>query len=204
VGVPATHPPTWVFAYTSPIEGGDVLRAWARQPAEVCRRRRLATTYGGVPTKISRPAKARTTARRRKIAAGLVAGKAVAEVARETGISRQWASREAQQPETQVELATFLAEHQLALRGLVARAVSVIGEGLGATKVVATKEGGALDLGPDHYARLQAVKRLIELVTAGQARVPTGGDQPSDPTLLTMDRLRAVFERGNRGGPRRA
>jgi hypothetical protein len=133
-----------------------------------------------------------------------VAGKAVAQVARETGISRQWASREAQQPETQVELATFLAEHHAALRGLVARAVNVIGEGLAATKVVATKEGGALDLGADHYARLQAVKRLIELIGAGKPAAVAGAGESNDPTLITMDRLRAVFERGKPSGPRRA
>jgi len=149
---------------------------------------------------VKRPGAVRSRARRRAIAAGVVAGKAIAQVARETGVSRQWASREAQQPETQVELATFLADHHAALRALVAQAVSVIGEGLAATKVVATKEGGALDLGADHYARLQAVKRLIELVTAGQPRVPSGGDQSSDPTLLTMDRLRAVFEGGRPRG----
>ena len=157
-----------------------------------------------MPKKTAKPTKARTTARRRKIAAGLVVGKAIAEVARETGISRQWASREAQQPETQVELAAFLGQHHAALRGLVARAVEVIGDGLQATKVAATKEGGALDLGPDHYARLQAVKRLIELVTAGQPRVSAGAGESSDPTLFTMDRLRVLFERGKRSGPRQA
>jgi hypothetical protein len=151
-----------------------------------------------VPKAKTKPRKVRTTARRRKIAAGLIAGKAIAQVARETGISRQWASREAQQPETRIELAGLLGSQHAKLERLVARAVAVIGAAMGATKVAAIKDGGTVDLGADHYARLQAVKRLLELIVA--CKPLAVGDAGDDQTLITMDRLRAVFERGRPRG----
>lgn len=132
------------------------------------------------------------SARRAKIAAALVSGKPLAKAAEELGLSRQWTSKEAHTPETSLLLAEMLAPESAAIRKLVQRSVAVVEEALEATKSVATKDGTVVDLGPDHYARLQAVKRLLEIVTA--ARAPGPAEGASEGGLVTMDRLHAVFK----------
>jgi len=144
------------------------------------------------------------TARRKRIAAGLAAGKKVAQVAREVGLSRQWASHEAHQLETELLIADLVDREQVRIRALFQNALKVIEGALTADKTTSTKDGDLVDLGPDHYARLQAVKRLLEVALAGrQARVKPP-EQVGGAALRTMDDIRAEIDKEPHGRPKRA
>ena len=51
---------------------------------------------------------------------------------------------------------------------LITRLLEVIEEALEARLLRVGRNGAVVDLGPDHYARLTAVDRLIKLLTAGR------------------------------------
>lgn len=106
------------------------------------------------------------TKRRQKIAAGVVSGKPIAGIARETGVSRSWASREANSPQTKVLIAELLDEHRDRVRKLVGKALDVIDDAFTA------KDGKD----KDHRVRLLAAKRIIELATAGRKAAEPEGD----------------------------
>lgn len=96
--------------------------------------------------------------RRQKIAAGVIAGKPIAAVAREQGISRTWASREANSSETKVVIASMLDRHSVKVEALVALALHAV-----------KKAFGAMDgKKPDHRVRLIAAKRVLEMALAGR------------------------------------
>lgn len=96
--------------------------------------------------------------RRQKIAAGVIAGKAIAAVARDEGVSRSWASREANCTETKVIIASMLDRHVDKLEVLVGKALVAIHDAFRA------KDGKR----PDHRVRLIAAKRVIEMALAGR------------------------------------
>jgi hypothetical protein len=49
----------------------------------------------------------------------------------------------------------------------------------------AGKDGGVIDLGPDHYARLRAVDRFIKLLTAGRP-VPKAVEVTKEDGTMTL------------------
>lgn len=136
-------------------------------------------------------------ARRQKLAAAIVAGKTVTQAAAEAGISRAWASRELRQPETRLEIAALLEAHRERIHALVARSLDVIAEALKADRVALDRDGAAVNLGADHYARLQAVKRLVELCAAAQ---PVERYEQRTSGGLTLEELRAMVLRYRRAG----
>ncbi|MBM3744186.1 MAG: hypothetical protein FJW34_00140 [Acidobacteria bacterium] len=148
-------------------------------------------------TRAASPAR---SVRRAKIATAVVTGKTLAQAAREAGLSRQWASHEAQQPETALLLAGMLAPHQARIQALVGRSIEAIDDALAAEKVALDREGNKAALGPDHYARLQAVKRLVEILEAARPR--GSAEQGGEEGLLLMDRLHAVFRQESHARPR--
>ncbi len=54
-------------------------------------------------------------------------------------------------------------------------------------------QGVPVDLGPDHYARLLAVKRFIELLTAGRPPSKAPAESAHDGTL-TLQQLEELVE----------
>jgi hypothetical protein len=115
-----------------------------------------------------RPTPHRNEGRRLKIAAGVMAGKRLAEIGREEGVSRQtiWkqlASSDARQ------IIVALTNREIDRLSLLFRQVlQAIGEGLQARRVQ-VQDGVAIDLGPgDHYAQLTAVARFIQVLAAGR------------------------------------
>lgn len=103
-------------------------------------------------------ASGRREGRRQAIAAGVVAGRPIAEIARTQGVSRSWASREANAPQTKLLIAELLDARRGQVEKLVDQALKAMGDAFGA------KELGQ----PDHRVRLLAVKRVLELAAAGR------------------------------------
>jgi hypothetical protein len=66
----------------------------------------------------------------------------------------------------------------------------VIAEAFEVRLVRTGKDGEPIDLGPDHYARLTAVDRLIRLLTAGR-RVPRAVEAKKEDGTMTLGELEA-------------
>ena len=128
--------------------------------------------------------------RRQKVAAGLLAGQTVTELAKEEGVTRSHLSREANQPETRLLMAELLDVHKEQLVRLVGMSLDVIESAFDADKTAATKEGLSVDLGADHFARLTAAKRLVEMITAAKAE-----DSHDVPGTITWEAFLHLRER---------
>jgi len=120
-----------------------------------------------VPRKRGRPIGiGRCRARKRlEIANAVVAGRPIAEVARELGVSRSWASREPYAPGTGDLVNALVAEHWQHIHALLNATLGVIEDALSARKIKCGV-GEVLDLGPDYRVRMKAVKLYIRLLKA--------------------------------------
>jgi hypothetical protein len=54
------------------------------------------------------------------------------------------------------------------------------------------QQGQVIDLGPDHYARLAAVGRLVQILTAGRP-VPPAEEKKQEPRQVTVEDIRAFL-----------
>jgi hypothetical protein len=94
-------------------------------------------------------------ARRVHIATSVAAGRSLAATARELGISREWASKIANAPETQQIIATLVHAQAERVWNLFEEALNAIARA--ARPPQGSTQGEVVDLGPDHYAHLAAV-----------------------------------------------
>jgi hypothetical protein len=144
-------------------------------------------------------------ARRLHIAASVVAGRSITATAKELGISREWASRQANAPETRQLIVSLLAGELERVHQLFDEALKAIQQALHARRR-GLSEGEVVDLGPDHYARLAAVGRLVQILTAGRP-LPKPPEKPERPKLTLADIARgaqgAKRGEGGRAGGRR-
>ena len=141
-------------------------------------------------------ASVRRESRRQKLAAGVLQGKTVTELARREGLSRTYASREVNSPDTRLLMAELLAGHRKLVAKLVGKALTRIGQAMDAhaTEIVVagqkntksksgrtntTKTYKSVLVGVDHYARMTAAKRLIEMVEAARSE----DDRPQGQTI---------------------
>ena len=108
------------------------------------------------------------------MAAGLVAGDSRAKIAKREKVCVRTVSRLANHPETRLLMAQLLRPHRDKIVALVARCIEVIAESLDAHHVYVTKDGTVVDAGGDTFARLAAVKRLLELVEAARTEKDEG------------------------------
>jgi hypothetical protein len=140
---------------------------------------------------------AKLAARRQKVAAGIVAGKSVTQLAKETKVSRSHLSREVNASETRLVLQELLAAHHKKVRKLVGRTLTAIDEAFKASKILpmhdSDGEAITLDGGADHYARLTAAKRVLELLEAAK---PTGQYAPGTITWQAFLELRRTYQEG--------
>ena len=113
------------------------------------------------------------------MAAAVVAGNTVTEIAQEEGVSRQHASQEVHAPETQHYILHLMEQHYAHVEKCFARALTCIEEALDARRIQILKDGTQIDAGPDHYARLAAAKRLLEYLLAGR---PVPQAKPEEET----------------------
>jgi len=139
-------------------------------------------------------------AKRYIIAGALLAGLTVAAVARQLGVSRSWASREANAPGTRVLIAELLEAHREQLNELFSLTLDLIEAAFQARKIFLV--GGVLvDGGPDHYARLEAARLFIRLISSRRE----GGATHSSAPGHGRDRAARCpcGQRRRRGGSRR-
>jgi hypothetical protein len=54
--------------------------------------------------------------------------------------------------------------------------------------------GEIIDVGPDHYARLAAVGRLVQILTAGRP-IPKPREEKREDGLLDYEQLRRVVDK---------
>jgi hypothetical protein len=99
------------------------------------------------------------------IAAAVISGIRIAHVARQIGVSRSWASREAHSPGVRNILAQLLEQHKERIERLFDQSLTVIEEAFGARRVY-VRRGQIVESGPDHYARLRAVAVFVKLISA--------------------------------------
>ena len=92
----------------------------------------------------------------------------LARIGREEGVSRQTIAKQARSEAVQQIVVALTNRHVEEIEGLFRRMLKVIREALDARVVRAGKDGAVIDLGPDHYARLAAVDRVIKLLTVGR------------------------------------
>ena len=121
----------------------------------------------------SRPTPHRNEVRRLKIAAGVMAGKSLAQIGREEGVSRQTIWKQLASSDARQIIVALTNREIDRISVLFNQMLQVIGEGLSA-RHVRIQDGAVVDLGPDHCARLTAVSRLMQVLTAGRPVARTG------------------------------
>ena len=109
----------------------------------------------------------RNEGRRLKIAAGVLEGKSLTQIGREEGISRQTISKQLVSSDARQIIVASTDNKIDRISALFAQMLQAIGEGLEARRVQ-FHDGALVDCGPDHYARLAAVSRLLQVLTAGR------------------------------------
>ncbi|MEO5950901.1 MAG: hypothetical protein ABIQ44_00355 [Chloroflexia bacterium] len=92
-----------------------------------------------------------------------MAGIKIATVARQLGVSRSWASREANASGTRNLLAVLLEFHRERLEALFDRTLEVIGDAMKARQFLVVNRV-LVDVGPERDARLEAVKVFAVLM----------------------------------------
>ncbi len=97
------------------------------------------------------------------IAGAILGGIKIAAVARQLGVSRSWASREANAAGTRSLIAVLLEPYREHLEALCDQALAVIADAMKARQFLLVNRV-LVDVGPDHYARLEAVKVFIVLM----------------------------------------
>jgi hypothetical protein len=80
-------------------------------------------------------------------------------------VTRSWASREANAPGTRCLIAELLEPHREQLNELFSLTLDVIEVAFQARKIFLVR-GVIVDGGPDHYARLEAVKMFMLIVSS--------------------------------------
>jgi hypothetical protein len=80
-------------------------------------------------------------------------------------VSRSWASREANAAGTRILIAELLDFQRERLKEFFDQTLNVIKDAFQARKIFLVR-GVLVDGGPDHYARLEAVKMFLRLVTS--------------------------------------
>jgi hypothetical protein len=80
-------------------------------------------------------------------------------------LSRSWASRETNAPGTRLLIAKLLEPRRERLSALFDKTLDVIEDAFQARKIFLVR-GVVVDGGPDHYARLEAAKLVLRLVSA--------------------------------------
>jgi hypothetical protein len=150
--------------------------------------------------------KAGRSVRRAKVAKGLLEGKAPGEVAREQGISRAAAFKDAASPECRLLIAKALDGHAARIDALLVKSLDSIEAALGACKfqlVVTettkdaageTRSHKSIEVGVDHYARMTAVRRLIDLCLAGRP-TPKPDEGPKEIQTITFEQFKTLLEK---------
>ncbi len=136
------------------------------------------------------------SARRQKLAAAVIAGTPIVQAARDLDVSRSWASREANAPETKALIDQIVDRNAAKIEQLVGMALDAIRDHIGPLmtfRLPGDKEPVILPNEP--RVRLLAAKRVIELALAGRkGQEAAGGD-----TTITWQQFLTIYQQ-KRGG----
>src|SRR4030081_372465 len=88
------------------------------------------------------------------IAEAVLAGLKIAAVARQLGVSRSWASREANAPGTRILIADLFELCRERVNALFDQTLDVIEDAMNARKFLVVNRV-LVDVGPDHYAQIE-------------------------------------------------
>src|SRR5690349_6993599 len=94
------------------------------------------------------------------IAGGVIMGLKIADIARQVGVSRSWASREANSPAVRNIIGELIWSDREKIKELLMRSADAIEDALDARNHYVRK-GRILHGGPDHYTRLDAIDALV-------------------------------------------
>ncbi len=108
-------------------------------------------------------------ARCRRIAAGILAGEALAAIARQEGVARQTIWKQVKSEEVQQIVISIVNGEIEELRRIFSKMLHALGAAFEARVIRIGKDGKPVDLGPDHYVRLAAAERLLQVLTAGRS-----------------------------------
>lgn len=141
-------------------------------------------------------------ARRRRVAAGLVEGKEIKEIAAVERVSTRTVLRDLKDPETTELLARLVRHHGPDLERLFARSLRAVDQALDATipapgdpTGAVKKRGEKARTLPDHRSRLWAVQQLARLLQVCATRSETDHQQRG----WTWSELRQVWLEAQRG-----
>ena len=130
------------------------------------------------------------------MAAGKIAGQSTSAIARAEGVSRDWAAKELGSVECRQILVSLVNGTLERMAQLFKTVLDTIEAGMKADKMVVAK-GMTVNLGADHYARLTAVKRFLELLTAGRP-VPRAPDDCAAPKTITLQELELLIKQNKK------
>ena len=101
--------------------------------------------------------------KRYTIAAGLIIGLKVVEIARQIGVSRSWASREVNSPGVRNIIAELIRENWHTIKALFSEVLGALRRAMQA-RTVRRHRGQIVYGGPDYRVQLEAVRTFIKLV----------------------------------------
>ena len=122
-----------------------------------------------------------------RIAGAALAGEPITTIAQNEALSREWVRRELASDECCQIMAGIVNHQHNWIIELVSLALKAIQEALKATRV-GWCDGKLRELGPDHFARLMAVKRLVELGTMGRP-TPKAPEREATQKGITLEEL---------------
>lgn len=127
-----------------------------------------------------------------------IAGASISSIARDEGLSRTWVAAELASDDCRQIVIGLVNAHLPLIERLFHKSLTVIDEALDATRTAAS-EGGVLDLGPDHFARLAGLARFLDLVRAGRpaATIP---DESKTKKGISLEQLREAVRIVEAGG----
>lgn len=168
---------------------------------------------GRMPQKPKGRKSATKQARARKVAQGVVAGQSQAKIAAHLGVSAKTVQRDLATGPVQAVIISLVNRYDHLIERQFQRAMAAIDDAFEAVscQVVRTRkkeqEGSpgidtyeVVELGPDHYARLAAVKRHLEIVTAGRQAVKPEDRPAEGHSLVTIAVLQDLARQAKEHG----
>ncbi len=137
--------------------------------------------------KLSKPAR---TARRGRIATAKLAGRPTAAIARAEKLDRGTVAKDLASDECQQIVFALVERSRAQIERLFVQGLEAIEDALIATRTAVT-QGAVVDLGPDHFARLAATKRLLEVISLGRptAKAPVDAGRRASITLAELEQI---------------
>jgi len=118
-----------------------------------------------------------------------LSGQSTSAIARAEGLDRGWAGKELASDECRQIILDLVRSQEARIGRMFSKTLDVIEEAYKAKSIVHF-QGSRLTLGPDHYARLTASKRFLDVVSLGRptAKAAEGAGNEGGITLAELKR----------------